>query len=829
MVRVRHTTLVLITAAATIAVIPSTPAAAAVAPCVTGNGLRATALLPATAVTNGYYGSASATGDFNGDGYTDAAIGHHGNGKGSVDIYHGSPTGLARQTTLTPASTVTAAASFGGALAVGDFNGDGKDDLAVGAPAHSNSAGVVQSFTGGAEGLSSARSLLITQELAGDKTEAGDRFGSALAAGDFNGDGKDDLAIGADEEAQGSTTVASGQVTVVRGNATNLERAWIITQTGIGQTVKAGDEFGISLAAGQVVGDAKDDLVVGARGKDIGSDVDTGAIFILDGAGNKTTSNPIFKGQGGSADESGDRFGSSVAIGDFNGDGKPDVAAGAPFESGNPVTIKRGAVEIFHGPVTKDSTGYFVGPTDQSDATANNDSFGSSLTAGDLDRDGVTDLLVGAVLTPRNTLTKVGAVSLFSGVRNANLRAERTIVPGDVGAVDQTSLFFGGNTALGDFNKDNRVDAVIGAHGRNSNGASYLVDGLAPATAREVQRYAPTAALQSPPVGTRTAPIRYAYTDNVGGPRLLTQTEPRNAGSIVRDAAGPSEAVLTGKPAIGQFTDGRGVVAFRSITGDLWVRTEATPDNTAWGAWVNYGGQDLSGISMVTLSTGKLAVFGVTAAGELAVLEEKAAGGSFGVWRGTGLGHLTGDPVTVVVPGGIRIFVRDLDGNLRTALWTGSAITGCTAIGDRGVTGTPAVVVYPGSRLRVFATTPDQQLVTAGQDAAGAFDAAWSVVQATGVTGSPAAVFDRISARTTVMARTADNHIWGATETAQGSGTFGNWTEMSASEAYTEVTAVPYTSDGLDSYYFTVRDINNVELILSPGSQGLRTFRMPQS
>jgi hypothetical protein len=795
-------------------------AALAAATCAPANGFAAQTLTN-TAKAGGAFGAYSATGDFNKDGYADAAIASYGAGAaGIVSLYHGSATGLELRTTLTPPSTAKDD-DFGGALAVGDFNGDGFDDLAVGSPSYQSDAGQVRVFKGSANGITQASpgasDQIISSEFAGDTTEAGDRFGSVVAAGDFNGDGKDDLAISADEEAPQGGTVRSGEVTVLTGSASGLVRGWIIRQGPLGQTAKAGDEFGIALAAGQVVGDSKEDLVVGVRRKDIGTITDAGAIFILNGAGNKATSNPIFRGQGSTADEAGDLFGSSITIGDFNKDGNPDVAVGVPQESYTQST-RRGMVDVFNGPITATSTGYVISPSDLVDSADDLDRFGTGVLASDIDRDGWSDLLVSAPGAPGSGHAAAGRVSLFNGNRSSALRPERTIVQRDVNATDGTNDYFGSGLSVGDFDKDGRTDGIIGAFGETrsglaSAGAAYVLDDLNPATSRTVEQYAPYAGQQTAATTGQVGPIRYAYVDNSGGPRLITQVEPQNLSSAVRDAEGPLDAILTGRPAVGQTADKKGVAAFRSVTGDLWMRTELNAGETAWGPWVNHGGPDLTGITMATQANGRLVVFGIGARGQLSILPQ-LANGRFGAWQNIGLGNLTGTPVTIPVPDGTQLFVTDADGSVQTALWTGTALTGCATVGDRAIVGTPAVVSYPGSRLRLFATTADGALVTIAQDFSLVYPSTWSTVQDSGVTGSPSAVFNRNAGRATVLTRGTDNLIYSITESAQTGGEFGQRVHASSVESRTDVLAIPYTASGNEAFYIAYRDVNQAELIV---------------
>ena len=157
---------------------------------------------------------------------------------------------------------------FGASTAVGDFNGDGYDDLAVGAPGEAvgstNDAGVVHVMPGGPDGLRADLEFAVQQNgMIGGYPEVGDRFGEALAAGDIDGDGLDDLAIGVPGEngASGYVVLMYGQPNsgrfILDGNEVE------ISQYGSVQgTPESGDRFGEAVAISDLTGDGYGDLVV---------------------------------------------------------------------------------------------------------------------------------------------------------------------------------------------------------------------------------------------------------------------------------------------------------------------------------------------------------------------------------------------------------------------------------------------------------------------------------------------------------------------------------------------------------------------------------------
>lgn len=338
------------------------------------------------------FGSALTVGDFDGDGFDDLAIGVplddlNGADAGAVNVVYGGATGLQpggnqiwNQGSPGVLGTADAGDQLGFALAAGDFDGDLRDDLAIGVPLENRGigntdAGVVNVLYGSAGvGLTADGNQLWHQGASDalgsieDNAEPDDRYGFALAAGDFNIDGTDDLAVGIPFEDIGSQADA-GAVSVIYGSRPRngltafSDQLWFQGQGDefgvLPGAPEAGDNFGVAVAAGDFDGDGVSALVIGVTGEDTTGGADTGVVHVLYGNGFEfrllTLNTQLWHQDGGDAfglvldaNEPGDRFGRSFAIGDFDGDTADDLAIGVPLESVGAVA-GAGAVNVLYG------------------------------------------------------------------------------------------------------------------------------------------------------------------------------------------------------------------------------------------------------------------------------------------------------------------------------------------------------------------------------------------------------------------------------------------------------------------------------------------------
>ncbi len=361
------------------------------------------------------FGSALATGHLNGDAFADLVIGTPEEDVGSVEdagaisVFYGGPGGITpvgnQNFSLESGNMIGVAGdfdAFGAELTSGDFNNDGRDDVAIGTPfadvddfiGIAELAGSVTVMYSTAAGLTSTGNQLWTQASPGvsDGAFNADVFGRAVAAGDFNGDGFGDLAIGViNEDAGGNFSAGAFHVLYGSGAGITATGEQFFNQGDAGGTSDASDFFGSTMAAADFNGDGRTDLAIGTPSERVGvvGPDEAGAVNVMYGSSTGITKVGAFEitqedvGTGDSSEE-GDEFGDSLGTGDFNGNGKADLAIGAPFEDIGVTILDAGRVWTLYGSSTGFTGGQSWGQDTAGvlDVSEINDRFGSGLDAG---------------------------------------------------------------------------------------------------------------------------------------------------------------------------------------------------------------------------------------------------------------------------------------------------------------------------------------------------------------------------------------------------------------------------------------------------------------
>lgn len=385
----------------------------------------------------GFRANTVVTGDFDGDGRDEIAF---GNPSYSVNFPSGGRAYVARRDNSGVWDVVTtiqqgsngypgvheAGDSFGNAIAVGDFDADGYDDIAIGALGEAvnttEDAGAVMIEYGSSAGITSARGDLITRNSDGltFSPVEGDRFGHALASGDFDADGYDDLAIGATGARCPDGTSKSGAVIIMYGSAggivntrSRIFRPGVSTMAG---TCTGGLQFGIALEVAGFDSGLTQDLAIGTYADAVhlvyGSDTGLGV------AGNQR----FTPGDVGAA--SGSRFGSNLASGRVRRSttgivfGRSSLIIGASGEAANGLD-ESGSVTILHSNGSGLTTSGYERWTRTAQrnigAPAVEDRYGSSLTTGDFNDDGAIDLAIGVPYYDDGATADDGAVEVLYG------------------------------------------------------------------------------------------------------------------------------------------------------------------------------------------------------------------------------------------------------------------------------------------------------------------------------------------------------------------------------------------------------------------------------
>lgn len=427
------------------------------------------------------FGYRQVVGDFDGNGIDDVAIAEAFNG-GRLRLYLGNPWTVGTNAIFPFTSSTITTPAFSEAIAAGDFNGDGRDELAL------------ANRFGGA-GLSVGGHVSIMQRSAGGTwsvqqtilqgmgsyvgiDETSDSYGSALAVGDFNDDGFDDLAIGIRLETPDGTpgSTGGGAVHVVYGSAAGLtgtnDRMFTPANIGLAIIVGKPPELGSALTAGDFNGDGKDDLAMGAPYAPCPANNEVGAVGVVRGSATGLTTANARLLQPGVDGIPGDcastrKFGAVLASGLFSflADG---LVIGAP-ESTVAGVVLSGEVHILpsssEGPTATGAQS--VSLANLPGGTLQSAFFGNQLAVGKL-RTGRVSVAISGHLEDVDGVQNAGAVrilhkaSVIAGPFDL-AGSERLTASTRLGiGVPDTGDSFGTSIGIGDFNGDNLSDLTIG-------------------------------------------------------------------------------------------------------------------------------------------------------------------------------------------------------------------------------------------------------------------------------------------------------------------------------------------------------------------------------
>ena len=385
---------------------------------------------------------------------------------------------------------------------VGDINGDGIDDFAIGtygADGNVENSGATYIIYGQANGFSAninLDNLDISDGFRINGANAGDYSGTYVSAGDVNGDGYDDITIGAPRANWNS----SGSTYVVFGKESDFSRTVELSELDGSagfriDGVRAGHQFGMSVASGDVNGDGHDDMIIRAF---------SGSTYVVFGDENGFSGTVELSELDGSAgfridgEYHGDWSGESTSAGDVNGDGYDDIIIGVALVDSN--GRNSGSTYVVFGKANGFNANINLDNLDGSDGFridgANRDDWsGNSVSAGDINGDGYDDIIIGAAYADSNGRHSGSSYVVFGKESGFSGTVELSELDGRDGfridGENEDDLSGHSVSSAGDFNGDGYDDIIIGAYWADPNGrgsgSSYIVFGKESGFSRTIE------------------------------------------------------------------------------------------------------------------------------------------------------------------------------------------------------------------------------------------------------------------------------------------------------------------------------------------------------